>query len=298
MSAVFNAMVIPAMCIFAVFFVLKKKNFSISKKVVLRDGLVLIGSEALLIWMIECGTLQWYHGAALIAVYVCYMVLLLSQHIKSKKDPTWAIGMTCGEAMDGIEDDITDDEDDYCWITKFFIGARKISTFSAILLLAGSVLWITAACYIMAENVIDIAGILNINTFFVAVILAAAATSVPDTIISMKDAAKGNYDDSVSNAIGSNIFDITVCFGLPLMLWTLIYGSPLVLANSAGIAELRILLLILTVLVIAALLIPKKVTIYTGVLLASGYVFYALFTMCRGFGVEWAVQFGKMLTFN
>jgi len=33
------------------------------------------------------------------------------------------------------------------------------------------------------------------------VVLSAAATSVPDTIISMKDARKGNYDDAVSNVL-------------------------------------------------------------------------------------------------
>ena len=60
--------------------------------------------------------------------------------------------------------------------------------------------------------------------YFVSVVLASAATSVPDTIISYKDAMKGNYDDAVANALGSNIFDVCFALGLPLFLFTLIYG--------------------------------------------------------------------------
>ncbi len=55
----------------------------------------------------------------------------------------------------------------------------------------------------------------GIPLIFVAVVLSAAATSVPDTIISIKDARKGNYDDAVSNALGSNIFDIAFALGCP-----------------------------------------------------------------------------------
>eukprot|EP01047_Picozoa_sp_COSAG01_P114438 COSAG01_NODE_43112_length_433_cov_0.772455_1_plen_71_part_01 len=49
---------------------------------------------------------------------------------------------------------------------------------------------------------------LDVAPYFTAVILGAAASSVPDTIISYKDAMKGDYDDAIANAIGSNIFDI------------------------------------------------------------------------------------------
>ena len=45
----------------------------------------------------------------------------------------------------------------------------------------------------------------------VVIIIAVAANSVPDTILSVKDAIKGNYNDAISNAIGSNVFDIGFC---------------------------------------------------------------------------------------
>ena len=42
---------------------------------------------------------------------------------------------------------------------------------------------------------------MGIPSYFTAVVLAAAATSVPDTVLSVKDARKGEYDDAVANAV-------------------------------------------------------------------------------------------------
>ena len=49
-------------------------------------------------------------------------------------------------------------------------------------------------------------------------------SSFPDTIISYKDAQDGNYDDAVSNAYGSNIFNLCVALGLPLFVFTILKG--------------------------------------------------------------------------
>ena len=89
---------------------------------------------------------------------------------------------------------------------------------------------------------------LGMPAMFVAVIFASMATSVPDTVISIRDARDGDYDDAVANALGSNIFDICFALGFPLLLFTLIHGpiemSPEIAAQSG---ELRLLLLVLTV---------------------------------------------------
>ena len=66
---------------------------------------------------------------------------------------------------------------------------------------------------------------------FVALNLASAASSFPDTIISIKDAKKGNYDDAISNALGSNIFDVCFALGFPLFIFTLING-PIVMSED------------------------------------------------------------------
>jgi Ca2+/Na+ antiporter len=83
---------------------------------------------------------------------------------------------------------------------------------------------------------------------FVAVIFASMATSVPDTVISIRDARDGDYDDAVANALGSNIFDICFALGFPLFIFTLFHGP---IEMSASVAqqsgELRLLLFTLTI---------------------------------------------------
>lgn len=124
-----------------------------------------------------------------------------------------------------------------------------------------STLVIAFACYVLAEAVMLSAKALGIAPYFTAVILGAAASSVPDTYISYKDALKGDYDDAVANAIGSNIFDICFALGLPLFLYGLIHGSVAMneVGGSAGggseeeaaeIQSLRILLIVCSVVMI------------------------------------------------
>jgi len=55
--------------------------------------------------------------------------------------------------------------------------------------------------------------------------LGAAGTSAPDALVSFHVARNGLGDMAVSNALGSNIFDILLCLGLPWVLKTTIMGE-------------------------------------------------------------------------
>ena len=70
------------------------------------------------------------------------------------------------------------------------------------------------------------------------------------------------YDDAVSNALGSNIFDIAVSLGLPLLVYSLVYGdvtlSTVAGASQAQVQVLRIVLLWVTVAVVTLFLMGRK----------------------------------------
>ena len=70
-SAVFNTMVIPALSILVAIKMFRLSSIEVSKKVVLRDGLMLIAAEFVLIVTIG-ETLEWWHGLMLMLMYAGY----------------------------------------------------------------------------------------------------------------------------------------------------------------------------------------------------------------------------------
>lgn len=53
----------------------------------------------------------------------------------------------------------------------------------------------------------------------------AAGVSIPDALSSMAVIKEGYGDMAVSNAVGSNVFDILICLGLPWLIQTTIIDA-------------------------------------------------------------------------
>ena len=159
-------------------------------------------------------------------------------------------------------------------IINLFYRGRVMNESMAWTVLGLSVVVLAVACQLLAEGVVLAAEALSVPVFITSLLLAAAATSVPDTILSIKDAVKGNYDDAVANAVGSNIFDITICAGLPFLLYTLMHGPvliPMEAADGDQIQLLRIILFVMSAAIISLFLFGKRIGVGKAIAMLGMY---------------------------
>lgn len=56
--------------------------------------------------------------------------------------------------------------------------------------------------------------------YSIGLTFVAAGVSIPDALSSMAVIKEGYGDMAVSNAVGSNVFDILICLGLPWLIQT------------------------------------------------------------------------------
>jgi len=132
----------------------------------------------------------------------------------------------------------------------------------------------------LVEGCKGMADAMKINPLFIALILVAAASSVPDTIISLKDARKGNYDDALSNVLGSNIFDITISMGLPLAVFLAITGQKIDFIESGPtLIDIRVMLLTVTVITMAVYYFSKELKTIHVVGLGILYAIFILYAI-------------------
>ncbi len=275
-SAIFNSMVIPACVILVVLFKMPKQAIRVQPKVILRDGIALILCEFVLIYLISGTTLAWWHGAILMSLYIIYVLYMLGSMSKNEKG-----------AAEEYEYEVRSDKRNWksllsLDIELLILNGKTLTARGAWFLLLVSMFIIGGACASLVYACELMGQELGIPVYFIAVILASAATSVPDTILSMKDAQKGNYDDAVSNAIGSNIFDICFALGFPLFLYTILFGEITMGAEIVThITELRIILLILTFVVFLVFIIGKTMGRLKAYILIGLYVVFTLYVLGR-----------------
>jgi len=301
-SAVFNSVVIPALCILAVATIgvktasghrVRVREITLNRRVAIKDGLFFLAGEVALIFFLGGAILEWWMGAVLTAIYLAYITVTLG------------FGFEGSSSGDGAHDepdtpDGADSSDTKSvgilglgWLLDFnqrLHGGCELNDRRAWRIVAVATAVIALACAGIAWAVEHSATALGIEPYFTAVILAAAATSVPDTVLSVKDALKGEYDDAIANAVGSNIFDLTICLGIPLLAYGLLIGE-IQLTHSGAAADVQVLrwvLLFTTVCVLGLLLIGRHIGTIRAFLLIALYAGWSAFIIGRAFEAQWA----------
>ncbi len=272
-SALFNLLIIPALVVLILYSLKKGQHIVLNKKVLLREGAVLLISQLVFVNFLFSGALLGWHGLVLVLIYFLYLALLFAITRRNKtvdpgiESPVETISRSLPISILTLD------------ITPLLLRGRKITVRKAWALLGISTVVMTFGTWLLVYATDVFGDHTGIPLIFVAVVLSAMATSVPDTIISIKDARKGNYDDAVSNALGSNIFDIAFALGLPILLYNLFYDERMILDAEvlAFTKEVWVFLLLATFVSLAVMLIGKRFTRRKAFLLLGIYLLFLLF---------------------
>nr|CAD7198654.1 unnamed protein product [Timema douglasi] len=142
-----------------------------------------------------------------------------------------------------------------------------------------SMVWISFYSYIMVWMITVIGSTLGIPDTVMGLTFVAAGVSVPDALSSLAVVKEGYGDMAVSNAVGSNVFDILVCLGLPWFIQTaLIKPGSHVNVFSKGLTYSTLSLLSTVLfLVVATHLNGWKLDKKYGLILMGWYLFFITF---------------------
>ena len=282
-SAIFQILVVIGFAAFV-------KTAYLNWRPVLRDGAFYAFSIFLLIAFIEDGVFTLVEATILLLTYLLYLFILYlwslsskvldepnplslvergitEQKVNRKKPPVgfWRklahVGGWVTSPIDWLLELVPDPEVNERWTWPvFFYSLFVIGFLSYWLVLAAEVL----------------AGGFGVPSTIIALTILAGGSSVPEMISSAIVSRQGRGDMAISNAIGSNVFDILISLGLPIFLYTLFRGD---LTNFGGEnVTSSIFLLFATLIAFFVLLASQrfKAGRAVGILLIAAYIIYVI----------------------
>nr|WP_307775843.1 hypothetical protein [uncultured Cetobacterium sp.] len=187
-SAIFNILIIPFL---SLLFISSDKvdTLEIDKKAMIRDLTIYLISVGILYIGTMLGELNQMLGIALVVLYSLYALFL----IKTGKNQ---------------EETTIVEENSRPHINKSMLTLCGIAILTLIP--------IGISVHMCVEAATKIGLQLHISRMIMSLVVLAATTSIPDTLLSIRSARNGELDASISNAVGSNSFDICIALGLVL----------------------------------------------------------------------------------
>jgi cation:H+ antiporter len=127
-------------------------------------------------------------------------------------------------------------------------------------------------------------GVFGVPEFLAGVTVIAAATSLPDSLVSVRAARAGKGVTSLGNVLGSNTFDLLVAIPVGV----LIVGSAPV--NFAVAVPMMAVLTVATVLLFAALRTDLSLSDAESYLLLAVYVLFVAWVVTETLGITGVIQ--------
>eukprot|EP00240_Pyramimonas_obovata_P000964 CAMPEP_0118923942 /NCGR_PEP_ID=MMETSP1169-20130426/2279_1 /TAXON_ID=36882 /ORGANISM="Pyramimonas obovata, Strain CCMP722" /LENGTH=546 /DNA_ID=CAMNT_0006865005 /DNA_START=136 /DNA_END=1776 /DNA_ORIENTATION=- len=142
-----------------------------------------------------------------------------------------------------------------------------------------SVLWIGILVYFMVWATNIIGCVINFPPVPMSVLVLAAGTSIPDMFGSLAVAREGQGDMAVSNAIGSNVFDILLGLGLPWFIMILWRGEDISVEKGDLFMNIGFLFAVLVAYMTGVIWNNYKLTARMGTALCILYACFVIFTV-------------------
>ncbi len=264
-SALFNLLVI----IGAVSFV---RDAKIAWQPMLRDMLFYTLAIGALYWAFSSGIVTIWHVIGFLALYVLYVVAVLNwkrvfpyerfvfEEEEDDEDPSWKKYM---RLLDYVID----------WI--FGKPERFLYNFLV------SVTLIALLSWVLVESAVVVSEAMGIPKYIVALTILAFGTSVPDMMSSVIVAKQGRGGMAISNALGSNIFDILLGLGLPWLILIIGSGNGIEVSQSNITSHIFVLLASVVGMFGIFLLTRWRVNRIVGTIFLGAYVSYLVYVIMQ-----------------
>jgi len=230
------------------------KNAKIAWQAVARDLFFYMIAILMLLFTLHDGILNYYEAGLLIGIYIIYVIVVIF----------WRKMFKYSDDNDKIEENTNEEKAEnekslfekimspIDFIINLFFPKKKY--YASIFII--SIVIIAGISWVLVESAIEIAHFLNISEAVIAVTILAVGTSIPDLISSIVVSKQGRGGMAISNAVGSNIFDILIGLGLPFLIVIISLGGE---ANiDVGNIEISVYFLLASVFIVFLLFILNK----------------------------------------
>lgn len=143
----------------------------------------------------------------------------------------------------------------------------KFKLWKSLLFVAIGLAGIIFGSDLVVDNATDIAKILGLSERLIALTIIAVGTSLPELVTTIVSAKKGEQDLLIGNIIGSNIFNICVVLGIPVV----IYGT----ITPSSFQPIDLVMLVLSSFLLFVFAETKKtITRWQGYIMLLVYITY------------------------
>lgn len=95
----------------------------------------------------------------------------------------------------------------------------KYPIYLALILMVVSILLIVFSSDLIVDSATKIANALHVSDKIITMVAIVIGTSLPEMVMTITSAKKGEFDMALGNIIGTNIFNICIVLGLPIVIY-------------------------------------------------------------------------------